>query len=136
MIRRPLEFQRSTTLLHSTTLFRSQEADGTAEGSTGQDPGTQDRGARTADRQHRQWQGQVDRRIWHGDPQPRLGHEGRHRPVRQRDMGNRREEFLQGPRSEERRVGKEYVSTCRSRRAPYHEKKKQSKRKNRKTTIE
>src|SRR3546814_12777646 len=29
------------------------------------------------------------------------------------------------PRSEERRVGKECVSTCRSRWSPYHEKKKQ-----------
>src|SRR3546814_14883745 len=30
-----------------------------------------------------------------------------------------------GPRSEERRVGKECVSTCRSRWSPYHEKKKE-----------
>src|SRR3546814_4923485 len=30
-----------------------------------------------------------------------------------------------GPRSEERRVGKECVSTCRSRWSPYHYKKKQ-----------
>src|SRR3546814_8376313 len=28
--------------------------------------------------------------------------------------------FLSGPRSEERRVGKECVSTCRSRWSPYH----------------
>src|SRR3546814_16948600 len=40
---------------------------------------------------------------------------------------------LTGPRrtasrSEERRVGKECVSTCRSRWSPYHEKKKQKKR--------
>src|SRR3546814_11371401 len=32
------------------------------------------------------------------------------------------------PRSEERRVGQECVSTCRSRWSPYHEKKKQKKR--------
>src|SRR3546814_13887354 len=31
------------------------------------------------------------------------------------------------PRSEERRVGKECVSTCRSRWSPYHSKKKQNK---------
>src|SRR3546814_13200967 len=31
-----------------------------------------------------------------------------------------------GLRSEERRVGKECVSTCRSRRAPYHKKKKKN----------
>src|SRR3546814_13160432 len=37
------------------------------------------------------------------------------------------------PRSEERRVGKECVSTCRSRWAPYHSKKKQHKKKT--TTI-
>src|SRR3546814_16173740 len=33
-----------------------------------------------------------------------------------------------GKRSEERRVGKECVSTCRSRWTPYHKKKKQNKR--------
>src|SRR3546814_13748253 len=33
-------------------------------------------------------------------------------------------------RSEERRVGKECVSTCRSRWSPYHEKKKKKKKKN------
>src|SRR3546814_12597884 len=33
-----------------------------------------------------------------------------------------------GARSEERRVGKECVSTCRSRWAPYHEKKKKKKK--------
>src|SRR3546814_12996670 len=32
---------------------------------------------------------------------------------------------MRGRRSEERRVGKECVSTCRSRWSPYHEKKKQ-----------
>src|SRR3546814_3777018 len=35
--------------------------------------------------------------------------------------------FLKGQRSEERRVGKECVSTCRSRWAPYHYKKKKKK---------
>src|SRR3546814_11662346 len=34
---------------------------------------------------------------------------------------------LKGGRSEERRVGKECVSTCRSRWSPYHEKKKKHK---------
>src|SRR3546814_10998473 len=38
-------------------------------------------------------------------------------------------EVLQFLRSEERRVGKECVSTCRSRWSPYHEKKKQDRRK-------
>src|SRR3546814_18514873 len=35
--------------------------------------------------------------------------------------------YVLGTRSEERRVGKECVSTCRSRWSPYHSKKKQSK---------
>src|SRR3546814_12388235 len=39
----------------------------------------------------------------------------------------RREESIQ-TRSEERRVGKECVSTCRSRWSPYHEKKKREKK--------
>src|SRR3546814_14594382 len=37
---------------------------------------------------------------------------------------------LQLPRSEERRVGQECVSTCRSRWSPYHSKKKKNKRRN------
>src|SRR3546814_14907414 len=37
------------------------------------------------------------------------------------DMGVR-VSFLEAPRSEERRVGKECVSTCRSRWSPYHSK--------------
>src|SRR3546814_11255298 len=41
---------------------------------------------------------------------------------------------LRHPRSEERRVGKECVSTCRSRWAPYHKKKKnKTQRKHQKT---
>src|SRR3546814_13227117 len=36
-------------------------------------------------------------------------------------------QFLAQTRSEERRVGKECVSTCRSRWSPYHKKKKQTK---------
>src|SRR3546814_15781908 len=34
--------------------------------------------------------------------------------------------YVQEPRSEERRVGKECVSTCRSRWSPYHSKKKET----------
>src|SRR3546814_17783613 len=40
---------------------------------------------------------------------------------------------LHEDRSEERRVGKECVSTCRSRWSPYHEKKKQKKKQKKKT---
>src|SRR3546814_16878889 len=38
-------------------------------------------------------------------------------------------ETIENPRSEERRVGKECVSTCRSRWSPYHSKKKKQKNK-------
>src|SRR3546814_1080517 len=38
----------------------------------------------------------------------------------QQDLGNRRSPDLVPHRSEERRVGKECVSTCRSRWSPYH----------------
>src|SRR3546814_19102709 len=41
-----------------------------------------------------------------------------------------------GDRSEERRVGKECVRTCRSRWAPYHEKKKKQKRTKREKQME
>src|SRR3546814_12090984 len=40
-----------------------------------------------------------------------------------KDVVGEAHEFLQDGRSEERRVGKECVSTCRSRWAPYHYKK-------------
>src|SRR3546814_1646640 len=50
---------------------------------------------------------------------------------KRRSRGEKRSELLgpsrsdkEGKRSEERRVGKECVSTCRSRWSPYHEKKK------------
>src|SRR3546814_12866319 len=39
----------------------------------------------------------------------------------------------EGPRSEERRVGKECVSTCRSRWPPYHSQKKTSKKQHKST---
>src|SRR3546814_19697431 len=42
----------------------------------------------------------------------------------QRIVNNEVPETLKGKRSEERRVGKECVSTCRSRWSPYHLKKK------------
>src|SRR3546814_17548237 len=50
---------------------------------------------------------------------------GRHRPSQQGvvlDQSRGRPD-RGGARSEERRVGKECVSTCRSRRSPYHQKK-------------
>src|SRR3546814_12863192 len=52
-----------------------------------------------------------------------FGGQGAQRPV-VRGRGE-----VEVPRSEERRVGKECVSTCRSRWSPYHEKKTKSKNK-------
>src|SRR3546814_11967311 len=53
------------------------------------------------------------------------GGEPRRRRVCRRHVGRTREsrDPIDGPRSEERRVGKECVSTCRSRWSPYHYKK-------------
>src|SRR3546814_16758995 len=42
--------------------------------------------------------------------------------------GRRHHQSVRGLRSEERRVGKECVSTCRSRWSPYHSKKKKNKK--------
>src|SRR3546814_20296283 len=52
-----------------------------------------------------------------------LGQEAHHGGVSER-RGNRHWHLRRGSRSEERRVGKECVSTCRSRWWPYNEKKK------------
>src|SRR3546814_11543553 len=49
------------------------------------------------------------------------------RPAHQRrsdEAGAAGNDYSHVPRSEERRVGKEWVSTCRSRWSPYHKKKK------------
>src|SRR3546814_15366561 len=55
-------------------------------------------------------------------------------PVRLRQLGADRaaadDDQMRRPRSEERRVGKEWVSTCRSRWAPYHLKTKTTKKTN------
>src|SRR3546814_13896902 len=69
------------------------------------------------------------RRPVGGDDQPRARrHVGDARDLPRRYRG------AQG-RSEERRVGKECVSTCRSRWSPYHEKKKYSSTTSIKTTT-
>src|SRR3546814_11645700 len=53
----------------------------------------------------------------------RRDHQAQHRDVRGRDRG------VQVGRSEERRVGKECVSTCRARGSPYHKTKKNTEKK-------
>src|SRR3546814_15836449 len=102
MIRRPPRSTRTDTLFPYTTLFRSPYADPFED----------------ADRDHR--------------PQPLIGGQivppaagqpvveplieiGKKRDHRHGDKGDDA-----GPRSEERRVGKECVSTCRSRWSPSH----------------
>src|SRR3546814_4251302 len=67
---------------------------------------------RGGDRGARQLPAQLDRRR---------GARSRRSPQgRPQDDEFRRRQFEQGQRSEERRVGKECVSTCRSRWSPYH----------------
>src|SRR3546814_16452618 len=51
-----------------------------------------------------------------------------------RDVEHTADWLVENGRSEERRVGKECVSTCRSRWSPYHEKKK--KKKSKRITID
>src|SRR3546814_15831459 len=54
-----------------------------------------------------------------GKIQAAAGSEPGHGQAQQRDVAVLHVEIV-GPRSEERRVGKECVSTCRSRWSPYH----------------
>src|SRR3546814_14984713 len=108
MIRRPPRSTRTDTLLPYTTLFRSGDADLLAD-----DGAQQCRIARLAD--------------------ARLGIAGIPQRARETgfDPGQRVDSGVQSVlaldheyspfvRSEERRVGKECVSTCRSRWSPYH----------------
>src|SRR3546814_16050347 len=103
MIRRPPRSTRTDTLFPYTTLFRSVV--GAAERLDG---------AHLRDREG--GRGAV----------PRAGEGGGGGPVHHRRLQLRRRRPEHGPglrateRSEERRVGKECVSTCRSRWSPYH----------------
>src|SRR3546814_15396955 len=114
MLRRPPRSTRTDTLFPYTTLFRSNEVEAFGEvvrdGSLG-----------------RRWALAAD----HLDPVLRLAVQDRRqvtaRPiqVRHHDLqreagGDRRIEGIAAARSEERRVGKECVSTCTSRWQPYH----------------
>src|SRR3546814_11669454 len=111
MIRRPPRSTRTDTLFPYTTLFRS---DGVHRGRTepgGNREGVVDRiwpDRRTRGRPYHRMDVQI------GPREARVG--GR---SRRHDAARR----LSSARSEERRVGKECVSTCRFRWSPYHYKK-------------
>src|SRR3546814_14354546 len=106
MIRRPPRSTLTDTLFPYTTLFRS-------------------------DRFHRRVQAMAQNAVLLGLPRRVADHFGQfpvHRcvpllvPDAERDamLPEPRNGVAQRPRSEERRVGKECVSTCRSRWSPYH----------------
>src|SRR3546814_16710383 len=100
MIRRPPRSTRTDTLFPYTTLFRSGQQH--SSGNEAQGTYRQQRCA-----------------IWRGNDghasEPRRAKSDRCEEKRQRAAGSETE----GGRSEERRVGKECVSTCRSRWSPY-----------------
>src|SRR3546814_19735558 len=92
MIRRPPRSTRTDTLFPYTTLFRSED-DGCGEGDGGEE------GLRAPI-------------VARGDPPPVL-------EAAEHDL-DEVAAFVAVLRSEERRVGKECVRTCRSRWSPYH----------------
>src|SRR3546814_11583349 len=100
MIRRPPRSTRTDTLFPYTTLFRS------------------DHGHRDALRQlpHRA----VDDAAFTDDAVPGFGETELGILCGDDDVGAHRQLNATAHRSEERRVGKECVSTCRSRWSPYH----------------
>src|SRR3546814_17327740 len=112
MIRRPPRSTRTDTLFPYTTLFRSQRAGAVREPAA----------CKAFPRACRCVRPASGNRA--GD---RSGHHSRTDGRRLFRAAARAQENRQGPargRSEERRVGKECVSTCRSRWPPEHEKKK------------
>src|SRR3546814_15416111 len=111
MIRRPPRSTRTDTLFPYTTLFRSGQTLPPGTTPTGITPAGQKRTVSLE-----QYLAQVRNGIW---PIPMLP------TITVNDAGNITappSQFHQ--KSEERRVGKECVSTCRSRGPPYHYKKK------------
>src|SRR3546814_12834264 len=115
MIRRPPRSTRTDTLFPYTTLFRS------ADGSQLQaaDAGPEDR-ALADDRERARRRCRDRRGACH-----QLGADARAGGADPSAAGVRAARRAETQiRSEERRVGKECVSTCRSRWSPYHKKKK------------
>src|SRR3546814_12286975 len=112
MIRRPPRSTRTDTLLPYTTLFRSPV---TGEGGA---PGERARGGLAWGEPHRGVGGAGYRgRVTFAGPDPAFGDPYADVPPDDPYGG------MDWDRSEERRVGKECVSTCRSRWSPYHKKK-------------
>src|SRR3546814_12155022 len=112
MIRRPPSSTRTDTLLPYTTLFRSSRRRPCAKGGRR----SRRRTYPAAFGRHRAEESAGDHRrvlrsVMRSLPRLLSQGEGNHRRIR----------------SEERRVGKECVSTCRSRWSPYHQTKKQHK---------
>src|SRR3546814_20307667 len=103
MIRRPPRSTRTDTLFPYTTLFRSPDEEEQDRGAYGR---WQAHRARQAGSEGREGQRNPDREAYH-----RRDRRARARPA-------------PCARSEERRVGNECVSTCRSRWSPYNSKKK------------
>src|SRR3546814_19893438 len=115
MIRRPPRSTRTDTLFPYTTLFRSQpeHAEEVARPLQGLGPGE----LAVAHRRLDNLVAEPVRRIEGGGR--RLRHVANAVAADRPDAGNKSEDIL-AVRSEERRVGKECGSTCRSRVSPYH----------------
>src|SRR3546814_14711442 len=125
MIRRPQRSTRTDTLLPYTTLFRS--ADDTNMGSTAGAILSDDASAKT-------WFGELEAAtearptttaLAQPDAAAGIGTATGNVQEKLNNLNGRTPDFwsdvLSNPdRSEERRVGKECVSTCRSRWSPYH----------------
>src|SRR3546814_14449329 len=111
MIRRPPRSTRTDTLFPYTTLFRSESWSRRGRGrdppDRGLGPGGILSGGGTGHAWHGHRMGGDRRRLYSPEP-PEIAGGGQPWPHR----------------SEERRVGKECVRTCRSRWSPYHYKKK------------
>src|SRR3546814_11352040 len=112
MIRRPPRSTLTDTLFPYTTLFRSKDIT-------------------IAKCKYTAKQGEVKMRSY---APVNKGHLGQIKKAVQMLLSAERPMIYSGggvvlsDRSEERRVGKECVSTCRSRRSPYHKKKKKEKK--------
>src|SRR3546814_13514836 len=125
MLRRPPRSTRTDTLFPYTTLFRSTEALPIGNGRLG--------AMLFGGIKRERFQLNEDT-LWSGGPYSNVNPRARQALPKIRDLifaGRYAEaEALADAevRSEERRVGKECVSTCRSRCAPYHSKKKKNTR--------
>src|SRR3546814_17290534 len=125
-LRRPPRSTRSATLFPYAPLFRSvkrRDGDGTGAG-RGHDPGCE----RGADRDAKGIRAQCEARVDDVDAAPTTPYRSAHRALQRAHHGLETAHAAAPPasrrpadgRSEERRVGKEWVSTCRTRWSPDH----------------